>query len=280
MHYQSVEVNCNTDYVEILIAELAALGFTTFQESDNGLGFAAFTDENVEVDRAVLESLFDKYKTASALNYQVSQIKKENWNADWEKNYEPIVVENKILVRAHFHQPQPNMLFDIIVTPKMSFGTGHHETTHQLLAMLLPIEIDGKEVLDAGCGTGILGILAMKKGAKTVEAYDIDEWAVENSKENFSLNKIEEADYSIWQGDVLSVPDKRYDIIIANINRNILMEDIQYLHKKLKPAGLLLLSGFYEKDVKDISLEAGKYELHLTGKRIKNDWAAVCFKQH
>ncbi|PTB97952.1 50S ribosomal protein L11 methyltransferase [Marivirga lumbricoides] len=279
MSYLALDINCPEDFIEILMAELAEIGFSTFQEKEDATGLLAYAEENEEIEDSLISSLFDRYQSLGDFSFVKSYVGKENWNEDWEKNYDPIEVEDKILVRANFHPANSNFLYEIIVTPKMSFGTGHHETTYQILAFMLNMEFSGRNVLDAGCGTGILGILAAKKGAKTVAAYDIDEWAVENAKENFELNEITLNQVKIWQGDVETVKSNtKFDVVLANINRNILLEDIKFLQKFMVNGAYLLLSGFYEEDIPAILNEASKYSLQERKRSLRNRWAALCLQ--
>ncbi|WKV13521.1 50S ribosomal protein L11 methyltransferase [Marivirga harenae] len=281
MSYISLEVSCTEDFIEIFMAELAQIGFSTFQEKEDGSGLFAYSEENQIIEASQIEELFKQYFELTTVTYQLGTIEKENWNADWEKNYQPIEVENKILVRADFHSPNPKFPVEIIVTPKMSFGTGHHETTYQMLKLMQDKELTGKRVLDAGCGTGILAILASIKGASTVDAYDLDEWAVENTKENFSLNSCDKSVYKVWQGEVESIPvEAKYDLVLANINKNILLADIQHLQQHLEKGGSLMLSGFYENDIDDILNECQKFSLELTNQSVRNQWTALLLRKN
>lgn len=281
MSYFALDITCSVEYTEIFMAELADLNFSTFQEKEDETGLLAYAEEGVEIELAAIESLINRYTQLTEVSYTTSFVEKENWNADWEKNYDPIIVDDKILVRASFHPSDSQYDYEIIVTPKMSFGTGHHETTHQLLSFLYQMNLTDKAVLDAGCGTGILGILAAKKKAKSVDAYDIDEWAVENSIENFELNQLIGNNFKIWKGDVDSLKKEAiYDIILANINRNILLNDIQYLSKHLVKDGILMLSGFYEDDIQDILKEASKHGFSEHKRSIKNNWAALSLSKN
>jgi len=281
MSYISLEVNCQEEFIEIFMAELAEIGFSTFQEKEEGEGLFAYAEENQNIEASHIEKLFQQYKNLANFTYEIGRVEKENWNADWEKNYQPIEVGDKILVRADFHPKNPKFPIEIVVTPKMSFGTGHHETTYQMLNLMYDLDLKNKTVLDAGCGTGILAIYAALKNAKEVDAYDIDEWAVENTKENFSLNSIKSVDYKIWQGQVESVPQEGlYDLILANINKNILLADIQHLQKHIKNGGFLMLSGFYENDIPDILNECEKFSLQIVNQSERNQWAALLLKKH
>jgi ribosomal protein L11 methyltransferase len=281
MSYISLEVDCDEDFIEIFMAELAEIGFSTFQEKEDEAGFFAYSEENQIIESSDIQALFQQYEDLTTVSYKLGTVEKENWNSDWEKNYEPIEVEDKILVRAHFHPSKPQFPTEIIVTPKMSFGTGHHETTYQMLNLMHEMDLEEKKVLDAGCGTGILAIFAAIKGAMKVDAYDIDEWAVENTKENFSLNSINSSNYKIWQGVVESISkDEAYDLILANINKNILLSDISHLQKSIKKDGFLMLSGFYENDIQDILNECDKFSLELVNQSERNQWSALLLKHN
>lgn len=276
MSYISLEVHCQKDFIEIFMAELAEVGFSTFQEKEDETGLFAYSEENQVIEASQIEELFQQYKDLTAATFELGTVEKENWNVDWEKNYQPIEVEDKILVRANFHPSNAKFPFEIVVTPKMSFGTGHHETTYQMLNLMHGMELNDTAVLDAGCGTGILAILASMKGAKVVDAYDIDEWAVENAIENFSMNATENSVNKIWKGEVQSIPQEAsYDLILANINKNILLADIVYLQKHIKSNGFLMLSGFYENDIPDILNECHKHSLELVSQSVRNEWAAL-----
>ncbi|SMG42925.1 ribosomal protein L11 methyltransferase [Marivirga sericea] len=281
MSYISLEVNCDEDFIEIFMAELAEIGFSTFQEKEGGDGLFAYSEENQNIETSQIQALFQQYEKLTSLSYNLGTVEKENWNSDWEKNYEPIEVEDKILVRAHFHPSKPQFPIEIIVTPKMSFGTGHHETTYQMLNQMYDMDLEDKMVLDAGCGTGILAIFAALRGATKVDAYDIDEWAVENTVENFSLNSIIASKHKVWQGEVQSIPKKEtYDLVLANINKNILLSDIQHLNKHIKKGGFLMLSGFYENDIPDILNECSKFSLELINQSVRNQWSAILLKNN
>ncbi|ADR22579.1 ribosomal protein L11 methyltransferase [Marivirga tractuosa] len=281
MSYISLEVNCHEEFIEIFMAELAEIGFSTFQEKEDGNGLFAYSEENQKIEASQIEELFQQYESLTSVTYELGSVEKENWNADWEKNYQPIEVENKILVRADFHPSNPKFPTEIVVTPKMSFGTGHHETTYQMLNLMHDMDLKGAEVLDAGCGTGILAILAAIKGAGKVEAYDIDEWAVENTNENFLLNSVDSSIYKVWQGEVQTIPQaSSYDLILANINKNILLADIQHLQKHIKKTGFLMLSGFYENDNRDILNECENCSLELISQSVRNQWSALLLKNN
>ena len=254
--------------VDILIAELAELGFDSFLETRDGLLayvkkelWNPVTLRNVQI---LANEDFD-------IDYEVSEIVQENWNEQWEKNFEPINVDNQCVVRAPFHEKQ-DVAYDIVITPKMSFGTGHHETTHMMLEMVLALDFKDKSVLDMGCGTGVLAILAAMKGARSVDAIDIDNWSYLNAMENVSGNGCEQI--KVFEGDADLLTDQRYDIILANINRNILLSDISVYAGHLKKDGVLLLSGFYKEDIALISKECAAHGLSFQENLEKNNWVA------
>jgi ribosomal protein L11 methyltransferase len=199
-------------------------------------------------------------------------IEQVNWNEEWEKNFNPIDVDGIVSIRAPFHQ-NPHLKYDIVIEPKMSFGTGHHETTHMMIQHLLEVDLKDKKVLDMGSGTGILAIFAEMRGAKPVDAIDIDEWCFENSIENVERNNCE--NISIYQGDVELLKEKNYDLIIANINRNVLLADMAQYAKCLNFKGILLLSGFYIEDIQVLKEETIKYGLEIIAQKERNNWASL-----
>lgn len=200
------------------------------------------------------------------------EIEQVNWNSEWEKNFKPIQVEDKVSIRAPFH-PKTDLPYEIVIEPKMSFGTGHHETTYAMLQQLLNLELVNKSVLDMGCGTGILAIFAEMKGAKPIDAIDIDAWCYENSLENIKRNNC--SNISVYKGDASLLANKKYDVIIANINRNILLNDIGTYSQSLNEKGILLLSGFYKEDIQTIDEEALKYSLKKEIVLEKNKWVSI-----
>jgi ribosomal protein L11 methyltransferase len=200
------------------------------------------------------------------------EIEQENWNATWEQNFNPILVGGVCAVRAPFHE-KTEVAYDIVIEPKMSFGTGHHETTHMMLQHILDHDFWGKAVLDMGSGTGVLAILAEKKGAKAVDAVDFDNWCYLNALENVERNNCK--NIRVYEGDAALLKGKKYDIILANINRNILLEDLPHYVKCLNTNGLLFLSGFYKEDIIAISAKCGELGLKFEKNLEKNNWVAV-----
>lgn len=276
MNYIVLNFECDPACSDMLIAELSQVDFDTFLETDTG--FQASAEADVYNERAVNE-IVEKYRDiVSPLSYVVEEVEKKNWNEEWEKHYDPIIVDDKCIVRASFHEPVLDYPYEIVINPKMSFGTGHHETTHLMLKAQLGIDFKGKSVLDLGCGTGILAIMAHKLGASSIAACDIEEWAVTNSKENFMLNGCPEI--ACFEGTVDVIPERHpRDIILANINRNVLLEEIPTYSKLLKLGGCLLLSGFYEKDIPDIEQVAVDRGLKKLRYETKKDWVAVVFEK-
>lgn len=256
---------------EILIAELGYAGFESFVESDEGVtAYIQKEDWNAFIleDIQVLKS--EEFK----ISYDFNEIENVNWNAEWESNFEPIVVDNRVTVRAPFH-PIPDTEFDIIIEPKMSFGTGHHETTHMMIQHILKNDFKDKSVLDMGCGTGVLAIMAEKVGASRAYAIDIDNWCYLNSLENAERNKCK--NISVFEGDSGLLAGKSYDIIIANINRNVLLDDIPIYANCLKPNGILLLSGFYKDDIAIIERACNLNMLKLNETLQRGEWVSLKF---
>jgi ribosomal protein L11 methyltransferase len=273
MDYIELVLQTDVDFVEILMAELAELGFESFVETEDGL--EAYIQEGDFEDVAVKQML-EKYAGRIAISYQIRKIVRQNWNVEWEKNFQPIQIGNQIYVRADFHEPRPDFPYEIIITPKMSFGTGHHETTSMVMEHQLTLNHINKKILDVGTGTGILTVLASKLGASHISAFDIDEWSVENTIENLQLNHV--SNVSVRLGTIGDEPKDIYDIVLANINRNILISQIPAYVTFLQKGGELIVSGFYEKDIADIQIVAEAVGLKKVAQLSKNNWAAVVFK--
>jgi ribosomal protein L11 methyltransferase len=254
---------------EILIAELGNVGFESFVENDEG--FTAYIPKEEHVED-MLNGIFILQSEEFNISYSVEEIEQVNWNSEWEKNFNPIQVDGEVSIRAPFH-PNPSLKYDIVIEPKMSFGTGHHETTFMMVQHLLKLDLKDKRVLDMGCGTAILAIFAEMKGANFIDAIDIDSWCYENSLENCERNNCKHI--NVYEGDASLLINKKYDIIIANINRNILLNDIKTYVNCLEEGGTLLLSGFYNEDVPVIDAEASKYDLKIDEIIEKNNWVAV-----
>ncbi len=253
---------------EILMAELIEIGFDSFTEEHDGiLGYIRkdLWNEDDLKDIWLLNS--DDVK----ISYSFKEMPNINWNEEWEKNFSPIYVADKVLIRAEFHQSEPGF-HEIVIQPKMSFGTGHHPTTHLMIQQMLEMDFNGKTVLDMGCGTSVLAIFAKQRGAEKVTAIDIDEWSVENSRENAARNNVE---LDISQGTAENLGSEKFDIILANINRNILISDIPVYVSVLKKGGSLLLSGLCFFDVEDILAVCNEAGLTLENRQQMEEWMSL-----
>ncbi len=268
-----LEYNFKVDPVQpasdILIAELGEVQFESFVETEDGVQAYIKKEDwypNILDDLQILSNpLFH-------IDYDYSEIEQENWNATWESNFSPIQVGRQCIIRAPFHE-RPQVDYDIVIEPKMSFGTGHHETTYMMLQHILEHDFNGKSVLDMGSGTGVLAILAAMKGAAAIDAIDIDNWCYLNAKENIERNNC--GHINVYEGTADLLVDQQYDIIMANINRNILLEDVPAYVKCLNKGGILFLSGFYKEDISQISERCGEVGLKFEKNLEKNNWVAV-----
>ncbi|RZK06335.1 MAG: 50S ribosomal protein L11 methyltransferase [Flavobacterium sp.] len=254
---------------EILVAELGEKPFESFTESD--FGVVAYIQKQFWTED-ILEDIQILNSSEFTISYKIEEIAQVNWNEEWEKNFEPIDVDGKCHVRAPFH-PKTDAAFDIVIEPKMSFGTGHHETTHMMIQHLLETDVKGLKTLDMGCGTAILAILAEMKGAEPIDAIDIDNWCYLNSIENAERNNCNHI--SVYEGDAALLEGKNYDLIIANINRNILLNDMEAYVKCLNKEGILLLSGFYEEDIPFIDAPCKENGLTYIKKFQRNNWVSL-----
>ncbi len=256
---------------EILIAELGLADFESFVETEDGV--TAYIQKN-DWNEFILEDIQILNSDEFKISFTFEEIEQTNWNEEWEKNFNPIIVDDKCSVRAPFHD-KPDTDYDIIIEPKMSFGTGHHETTHMMIQHILKNDFKNKSVLDMGCGTGVLAILADMKGAQPIDAIDYDNWCFLNSLENVERNNCK--NITVFEGDASLLNDQKYDIIIANINRNILLNDLAAYTKCLNAHGSMFLSGFYKEDIAVIEEECNKYGLNRVENLEKNNWVAVKF---
>lgn len=266
------KINPLQPWNEILMAELIEVGFDSFTEEHDGV--LAYIQKDLFNEEQMNElNIFNNPEVE--ISYTYKEMPNINWNEEWEKNFSPINVENKVLIRAEFHEPKLQ-LHEIIIQPKMSFGTGHHPTTHLMIQQMLEMDFQGKTVLDMGCGTSVLAIFAKQKGAKRVVAIDIDEWSVENSKENAARNNVE---LEISQGTAENLDAEKFDIILANINRNILISDIPTYVSVLEKGGQLLLSGLCFFDVEDILEVCTGQGLTLKNKQQREEWMSLLLEK-
>jgi ribosomal protein L11 methyltransferase len=271
MHYTQLIVSCQPELSDLLIAELSESGFDTFMETETG--FEAYVEEDKFNTEMVLD-IKSRYSIGNEIQFSFQKIEKRNWNEEWEKNYEPIDVDGKCLIRAHFHKPAKVYPLEIIITPKMSFGTGHHQTTYLMIKNQMNIDHKNKRVMDAGCGTAILSVMASKLGASEVEAFDIDEWSTVNGEENKELNNTQ--NIRIQQGKISEVElSGKFDLILANINKNVLLAEIATYATFLAANGKLLLSGFYTHDIDDLKTEAAQYNLQEVSRDERETWACL-----
>ena len=283
MDYTAINFNItpfSEEIADILIATMSSIGYEGFQYTDTG--FTAYiTCEQFEEERIqkleILQSLVVDYQ----IDWNFSVLQDRDWNLEWEKNFTPIVVDNRILIRAGFHPTIPGIDYDIIIEPKMSFGTGHHPTTTLMLETLLDFsgQMKGKRVLDMGCGTGILSILAAKLGASTVTGIDIDEWSYRNARENIENNQLQNIQIKIGNAGLLE-KEKEFDFILANINRNILLTDMPFYERCLKEGGILIMSGFYTQDLPSIRQKAAELGMTYGDQKMKQNWVAVSFTKN
>jgi ribosomal protein L11 methyltransferase len=270
MDYTEVQFSysCNTPDHEFLISKLVEIGYESFMEEENRL-FAYIPESDFRED--LLKQLQENQ--TPPWKYTVKQIREKNWNENWESNFNPVSISPECIIRAPFHKQSLHIKYDLIIEPKMSFGTGHHETTHMMLEFILNGQMKNKILLDMGCGTGVLSILGAKMGAKSIDAVDNDQWAYENCKSNLILNQVENIEVSL--GDASGLKKNTYDIIFANINRNILLRDIPLYANAGKENSMLFISGFYSNDfdiIQDKAMESG---FSFIEKRTMNNWVAA-----
>ncbi|MEG1580646.1 MAG: 50S ribosomal protein L11 methyltransferase [Bacteroidaceae bacterium] len=267
---------CSETVCDVLVAVLAEVGFDSFVHTDKGV--EAYLPLKKYSKEAVQQALAAFPMPNVEIDYLATEAEDKDWNAEWEKNYfQPIVIGNRCVVHSTFHTDVPKAEYDIAINPKMSFGTGHHATTNQIVAYLLDAELQGKSVLDMGCGTSILAILASMRGANPITAIDNDEWCVTNSKENLTLNAIQ--NIAVRLGDASSIEGCQFDVIIANINRNILLADLPAYAATMHKGSQIYMSGFYVEDIPIIRARAENLGLSFIENTAQNRWAAVHFEK-
>ena len=274
MDFIEVTLKVNADFADILTAELGELGFDAFVETEDG--FSAYIEEERYSEEA-LQEMLQRYAKQVQVTYAIQKIERQNWNEEWERNFEALFIGGQVSVRASFHLRPEQAKYDIVINPKMSFGTGHHETTTLMIENQLTVDHQGKRVLDMGCGTGILAIMAGELGAAEIVAVDIEDWTVENARENAELNNYGQIDVRLGGAETIA-GEQPFDIILANINRNVLLEDMATYKAVLKPEGWLLLSGFYTEDLPILQQKAESLGLQYESHRVKNNWVSALFK--
>jgi len=278
MNYYEISITFSEvfPWKEIFISLLADLGCESFSDGETENVLLAYIPEN-NYDAEKINSFFEHYKSETNFSYSIQEIEQQNWNAVWESNYEPVMIAGRCFIRAPFHEPNPNAEYEIVIEPKMSFGTAHHETTSLMIEFLLDEELQNKSVLDMGAGTGILAILSHLRGASPVTAIDNDEWAYLNNIENNAKNNAETIQVKLGDASLLTENEK-YDVVIANINRNILLNDLPMYVKTLNESGVIFLSGFYAReDLEMIIHKCNDLGLQLVATKEKNRWCAARF---
>lgn len=260
----------NTDFADIVVAKLNEIEFESYVETQDGVD--AYIQESL-FNQEKLNEVIEDLQSLFQFEYTIKEIKQENWNQQWEENFNPVEINKDCFIRAHFHD-KIDCKYEIIITPKMSFGTGHHETTFLMMNEMFHIDFNNKKVLDMGCGTGILAILSKMLGSSITQAIDIDEWSYENSVENATLNNTEDINFSL--GDVTAIKGT-FDVVLANINRNIILEDISKYIDSLNDNSDLLLSGFLSEDVIIIRDKVESLGLSFVSHKNKNKWNLLHF---
>jgi ribosomal protein L11 methyltransferase len=267
-----IEVICNNvneDALAVIIALLSDVGFEGFEEKDDIL--KAYTSKE-DFNELFLDDLAKQY----SFSYHINVLSPQNWNAVWEQNFEPVIIDDFVTIRAHFHQPITTIQYEVVITPKMSFGTGHHATTTMMIQQMRNLDFFNKTVLDFGTGTGILAILAEKLGAASMVAVDNDAWSIENSRENVEQNHCHLIE--VLQREDANL-NKRFDIIVANINRNVILDNLAYLSSQLQKGGYLLLSGLLEEDEKVILAKTNDFQLVHVNTLHRLQWISLLFSR-
>ncbi len=277
MNYQEYNftIKGNKDFhQDLLINSLSEIGFDTFEDEESG--FKAYIPEDQMVGNMIAE-IARQYLNMFTFSYEVKTIPHQNWNKLWESNFEPLIINDRCYIRATFHEPHPEYEFEIIVDPKMAFGTGHHETTALMIELMMNMDFKNKKVLDMGCGTGILAILASRLGANQITAIDYDPICFESTIENSNLNKVNNIIPLCGSKEI--IPEVNFDIILANINRNILLDQIDRYSEVLLPGGTILYSGYYENpDLEIITKKSNDYGLEYISHKKKGEWVAARFQ--
>ena len=273
--YKVLSFVCDQIITDILIAELSDIGFDSFLITDSGFEASISLDD---FNQKILDELIDSYSSLGSITIHSRDVRDKNWNVEWEKNFQPIVVEDQCIVRATFHRIKQKYPIELIINPKMAFGTGHHETTYLMIQSQMNTDHNNKIVLDAGCGTGILSVLAEKLGAGKIIGFDIDHWAYENTIENISINSCNRIE--VIEGKIEKIPSKyTFDIILANINLNVILEDLNTYYEFLATGGILILSGFLESDLNVLLKNIADLNLNLIEQNLRNKWMSIILKK-
>lgn len=269
MEYSEVDIRLNivNPFVEILIAKLDEIQFESYLEDENGL--KAYVPTHLLNENAIIE-IIDDISDLITVSYKIRKLKNENWNKQWESNYHPVFINDFCVVRSDFHKAISGVKYEIIIVPKMSFGTGHHETTSLVMNRMFELDFKNRSVLDMGSGTGVLSILASKLGASDLVAIDWDKWAFKNGIENAHLNDVNNIRFI--DGDVHEIPSKKFDVVLANINRNIILQDLQKYIDSMKDCADIILSGFLKEDITLIIDRTEELRLELVILKNKNKW--------
>ena len=276
MQYTEVDFRLTNEFscLDILIAMLNEIRFESYLEYDKGI--KAYINTKL-LNKDEVEKIISKVSAITEISYSINTIQNKNWNLNWESNYDPVFINKKCIIRADYHTPRHDVRYEIIIAPNMSFGTGHHETTYLMMNKMFDLEFKNKYVLDIGCGTGILSILASKLEAEDVLSVDNNELAVNSAKQNFKYNNIN--NIKLLKSDSNSIVYDKYDVILANINRNVILSDISMYSSILNNDGDVLLSGFFEDDISLILNKTEKLGLKLVDKKNKNKWKMIHLKR-
>ena len=276
MEYTEIDIRLKpvVPFADILVAKLNEIEFESYCEDEYGV--KAYLQTHL-LDEIAVKEIINEVANLCELSFTITKVKQENWNKKWENNFEPVHINDKCVIRAHFHAAFPDIEHEIIITPKMSFGTGHHETTSLVMNEMFGIDFIDKSVLDMGSGTGVLAILAAKLGATSLIGIDFDEWAYENAVENAEINAI--STISFINGDANAIGDATFDIILANINRNIILQDIATYVKAMNIKSEIIFSGFLKEDIPLILEKSEQLGLELVVSKHKNKWQMLHLKK-
>lgn len=269
MEYTEFDIRLNevNPYADILVARLNEIEFESYSEVKGGI--RAYVQTKL-LDTDAAKEILSEISKLTKVSFTINKVEQKNWNAQWESNYSPVVINDSCVIRAHFHNNFPALKYEIIITPKMSFGTGHHQTTLLMVNEMFNLDLKEKFILDMGSGTGVLAILASKLGARHLIAIDSDEWAFKNAKENSQLNNI--SNINFIHGDINDIGDTKFDVVLANISRNVILNDIEIYVDQMKDDGEILLSGFLKEDIPLILKKTGQLGLELVVVKNKDKW--------